>query len=155
MRRFKWRLQRFWEIKQKQEQLKRAELTAVTERLSQRRGELFMQKRILEDLIDAVSQQPPEDRLAHQAFLMSCSAANDKTIKMLENDIKMLSACQQEKMAELIKMKQFNEGLGKLRAEARTEFLQEQEKLEQKEMDETGISRFARKIMTHSEEVVL
>ena len=114
-----------------------------------------MQKRILQDLIDAVSQQPSEDRLAHQAFFMNCSAANDKTIKMLEDDIKALSACQQEKMAELVKMKQFNEGLGKLRAEARTAFLQEQEKLEQKEMDETGISRFARKIMTQSEEVVL
>ena len=50
MRRFKWRLQRVLEVKRKEEQVKRAELMQITEQLSQARGELFMQKRKLEEL---------------------------------------------------------------------------------------------------------
>ena len=155
MKRFQWRLQRVLEIKQKEEQARRAELVNITERLSQARGELFMQKRTLEDLIDSVAAAGPAERLDQQAFLMTWSAINDAAIKKLENDIQMLTGRQKEKIAEIMKLKQFNEGLERLREEAKQEFFREQEKLEQKEMDDAVTSRFARQVMTQKDEVVL
>ena len=72
-----------------------------------------MQKRILEDLIDSVSETHPQEQLGRQEFLMTYSKTNDKTIKKLEGDVKVLAAQQQEKIAEVLKIKQFNEGLEK------------------------------------------
>ena len=148
MKRFKWRLQRVLDIKKKEEQVKRAELVDITEQLSQAHGQLFMQKRILEDLIDSVSQAHPQEQLSRQEFFMAHSGTNDMKIKKLEKDIKTFTARQKEKIAEILKIKQFNEGLEKLRAEAEIKFVSDQEKLEQKDMDEAAVFRFARQIMT-------
>jgi flagellar export protein FliJ len=154
MKRFTWRLQRVLDIKQKEEQVKRSELVTITEQLSQARGELFMQKCILDDLIERVAGADPFQRLQQQAVLMTYSAVNDAAIKKLQADIERLSVRQKEKIAEIMKIKQFNEGLEKLRTEARLEFFREQEKREQKEMDDAVTSRFARHIMTQENEVV-
>ena len=63
MKRFQWRLQRVLDIKQKEEQVKRAELVHLTEKLSQARVALFIQKRILEDLLDELADIHPHERL--------------------------------------------------------------------------------------------
>lgn len=154
MRRFKWRLQRVLDVKKKEEQVKRAELVQITEQLSQARGELFMQKRRLEELLDELCETGPADRLDRQRQFMVYSTANDKVIKKLENQIKELADRQKAKVAEILKIKQFNEGLEKVRVEAQAAFIAEQEKLEQKQMDEMTTSRIARKMIT-SEEVAL
>lgn len=148
MKRFQWRLQRVLDIKQKEEQVKRAELVHITEQLSQVRVALFLQRRILEDLIEALDEAHPQERLSQQAMLMRYSAANDRRIKELEKNVDTLAGRQQEKLAEIIKLKQFNEGLEKLRADAQEDYFKEQEMLEQKAMDEASTSRYARQRMT-------
>jgi len=143
MKRFEWRLQRVLDVKQKQEQVKRADLVRLTERISQMRGELFMQKRIVENLISDLSKEEPENRLDRQALFIAYSATNDAKIRKLEAGIQMLMEQQKEKKNELLAIKQFNEGLEKLRAEAEAEFVKEQEKREQKDLDEAASYRFA------------
>lgn len=147
MKRFKWRLERVLKIKQKEEQAKRAQLVDITQRLSQARGELFIQKRILQDLIDELSEMTLQERLIRQEFLMKYSKANRVKIKALEADVETLAAQQQQKIADVMKIRQFNEGLEKLRVEARNEFSKEQEMMAQKEQDEITTVRFARKAM--------
>jgi flagellar export protein FliJ len=147
MKRFEWRLQRVLDIKQKEEQVKRAELVHITEQLSQMRVALFLQKRILEDLLEELAEAHPHERLSRQAMLMTYSAPNDRKIKELQENVNNLAAQQQEKLAEILKLKQFNEGLEKLRADAQEEYFKEQETLEQKAMDEASTSRFARQRM--------
>jgi len=154
MKRFKWRLQRVLEVKKKEEQVKRAELVQITEQLSQVRGELFMQKRRLETLLEELGETDTADRLDRQRQFMSYSAANDKVIKTLEHRISELADRQKDKIAEIMKIKQFNDGLEKVRTEAQAAFIGEQEKLEQKQMDEITTSRIARKMIT-SDEVAL
>ncbi len=146
MRRFKGRLQRVLDIRQKEEQVKRAELLGITERLSQTRGELFMQKRIVRSLIDGLSEEHPQYRLNRQALFMTYSTNNDDRIKKLDADINKLEIDQKEKLDEIVAIKRLNEGLEKLRSQAEMEFKKEQEKHEQKEMDEAATSRFARKM---------
>ena len=142
MRRFKWRLQRVLDIRQKQEQLKRAELLEITERLSQTHGELFMQKRIVENLLDELSQEHPQNRMSRQALFMTYSITNDVKIKKLEAQIETLKTQQKEKIDEILAVKRLNEGFERLRSRAETEFKKEQEKHEHKELDEMTTSRF-------------
>ena len=144
MKRFVWRLQRVLDIKTKEEQSKRTELLKLTERLAQVRGELLVQKRILENMIKDIASKNPNHRLGDQEFFLRCSGTNDEVIKKLKNKVSELELKQREKIAEVLKVRRFKEGLERLRSEAKRRFIEEQEKLEQKELDEMATIRFAR-----------
>jgi flagellar FliJ protein len=147
MKRFVWRLQRVLDIKTKEEQTKKTELLRVTEELAQTRGEMLMQKRVLENIISDITGKNPQKRLGEQEFFLKCSEINDKLIKKLNNKATELESDQMKKIAEVISINRFKEGLEKLRAEAKRRFTSHQEKLEQKDLDETATIGFARKLM--------
>jgi len=147
MKRFAWRLQRLLGIKTIEEQKKRAELLELTEQLAQTQSALLLKKRILQDLISDITGKVPGERLAEQELFLRCSATNNKEIQKLKNRINKLESQQKEKIAEVLKARRFKEGLEKLRAKAKTEFISEQEKLEQKELDEDAALGFTRKMI--------
>jgi flagellar export protein FliJ len=145
MKRFNWRLQRVLDIKTRQEQTKREELLKITEKLAQRRGQLLTRQRILRDIALDIAGKIPEKRLSEQEFFLKYSAASDEQIKKLKDEINGLEIQQSRKIAEVIKIRQFKEGLERLRAEAKKRFIEEQEKFEQKELDEGATMVFTRK----------
>jgi len=147
MKRFVWRLQRILDIKTKEEQTKKKELLELTEKLAQTRGELLIQKKILQDIISDIAAKKPRKRLGEQEFFLKYSTASNERIKKLKNKVGQFESLQREKIAEVLKVKRFKEGLEKLRAEAKRQFIMEQEKLEQKESDETATISFAREII--------
>lgn len=144
MKRFVWRLQRILDIKTKAEQIKKAELLALTGRLTRTRSELLMQKALLKEIISGIAEKQPQKRLSEQEFFLKYSVTADELIKRLEGKISELEAQQREKIAEVLKIKRFREGLEKLRAQAKANFIAEQEKLEQKELDEMAAIGFVR-----------
>lgn len=148
MRRFVWRLQRVLEIKTKEEEKRREELLEITEKLAQMRAELITQQRVLEDIISGMSGEKPKQRLSKQEFFLRYSTTSDELIKILKKKVNELELQQREKIAEVMKVKKFKEGLEKLRAEARMQFIKEQEKLEQKELDEIATVSFARNMIS-------
>ncbi len=141
MKRFVWRLKRVLDIKTSQEQTKRTELLELTERLAMTQGQLLMRKRILQDIINGLTNK----RLSEQEFFLKCSGTSDELIKKLENEVSELESAQKQKIADVLKVKRAKEGLEKLRDEAKREFMKEQERLEQKELDERATVSFARK----------
>jgi flagellar biosynthesis chaperone FliJ len=145
MKRFVWRLQRVLEIKKKQEQKTRAELFELTERLAQKRGELLARQKMLESIIEELAERNPKRRLGEQEFFLRYSTASDEQIKKLKDNINELESQQREKIAEVLKIRRFKEGLERLRAEAKMQFIKEQEKLEQKELEEGATISFVRK----------
>ena len=145
MKRFVWRLQRVLDIRKKEEQKTRAELLVLTERLAQTRGELLMQQKMLEDIINALTGENPKKRLGKQEFFLKFSAASDEQIKKLEDKVNELESRQRDKIAEVLKVRRFKEGLEKLRTEAKMRFIKEQEKLEQKQLDEGATVSFVRR----------
>lgn len=145
MKRFVWRLQRVLDIRKKEEQKARAELLELTERLVETRGELLMQQKMLEDIINGLTGENPKKRLGKQEFFLKFSAASDEQIKKLEDKVKELELQQRDKIAEVIKLRRFKEGLEKLRTETKMQFIKEQERLEQKQLDEGSIVSFVRK----------
>ena len=146
MKRFVWRLQRVLNIKTKEEQIKKVELLKLTERLIQKRSELLTQKRVLEDIIRNLSEKEPDKRLSRQELFLRSSRRNDEIIKKVEKRVSELELQQREKTAEFLKLKRFKESMEKLREEAKMRFITEQEKLEQKELDESATIGFMRKM---------
>lgn len=145
MKRFVWRLQRILDITAKQEQAKKIELVQLTEKLAETRGELLMLQRIIQDIISSIAENMPRKRLSEQEFFLRYSATSDEQIKNLKDQVSGLESQQRKKIAELLKAKRFREGLERLRDEARKQFMEEQEKLEQKELDERATVSFAQR----------
>ncbi|MHC4324070.1 MAG: hypothetical protein ACYSUX_07340 [Planctomycetota bacterium] len=145
MKRFVWRLQRVLEIKKKEEQKVRAELFELTGLLAQTRGELLRRQKMLENIIAGLAQENPKQRLGQQEFFLRYSATSDEQIRKLEHKMNGLESQQREKIDEVLKVKRFNEGMERLRVEAKIQFIKEQEKLEQKELDDGAAISFVRK----------
>jgi len=146
MKRFVWRLQRVLEIRTKEEQIKKTELLKLTQKLTEKRSELLIQKRILNEIIVALAAMKPHKRLTEQELFLRYSTTTDDLIKQLEKQIRQLEIEQSDKIAEVLKLKRLREGLEKLREQAKANFMKEQEKLEQKELDEMAAIRFAREM---------
>ena len=144
MKRFVWRLQKVLDIKTKEEQFRRMELFRLTEALAERRAELLMRQRILQEKIDDVARVPLPDRVKAQELFLRYATTNDRYIRELQNDIRNLEMRQKEKIQEVLTAKRFKEGLERLRTEAEAQYIQEQEKLEQKESDDRTTVAFAR-----------
>jgi len=144
MRRFVWRLQRVLDIKAKQELIKTQELFAITEKLARTRGELFAQRRILRDILEGIANEKPKDRLGRQEFFLRNSAATDERIRRIQGMVDELKTKQRDKIAEVLKLRRFKEELERLREQAKKKYIEEQDKLEQKQLDETATLSFAR-----------
>jgi len=145
MKRFVWRLQRVLDVKTKQEQVKRIELFRLTEELADKRSELLMRQRILQDVISGVARTQSPTRVSAQEFCLRHAATNDEQIRRLRQEIAGLETRQREKTAELLSIRRSKEGLERLRAEARERFMRECDRLEQKDLDDKTISAFARR----------
>ena len=144
MKRFVWRLQKILDLKTKEEQFKRMELFRLTEALAEKRADLLMRQRILQETIARVAQAPSADRLKTQEFVLRHATTNDRRIQELQDAIRNLETRQRDKMREVLAAKRFKEGLEKLRGEAKERYIQEQERLEQRESDERTVIAFAR-----------
>jgi flagellar biosynthesis chaperone FliJ len=145
MKRFVWRLQKVLDVKEKQEEIKRIELFRLTEMLAGKRSELLLRQRVLQDLIKGISRDKSPQRLTAQEFFLKQAATSDEQIRRLRSELAELETRQKEKTAELLAIRRAREGLERLRAEARAQFIHEQEKLEQKELDDGSTVAFARK----------
>jgi flagellar biosynthesis chaperone FliJ len=145
MRRFAWRLQRVLDVKAREEQLKRTELFRLTEHMTARRGELLMRQRTLQNLLEDIRQVQSPERWSTQEFFLRRVAVDDERIRKLQEEIAALEVRHQEKTAEVLAVRRFKEGLEKLRAQAKEDYIREEERLEQKETDERTTIAFARR----------
>ncbi len=145
MKRFVWRLQRVLDIRIKEEQKARAELLKLTEKLAETQRALLAWRKMLEQIINGLTVENPKKRLGRQEFFLRYSAESDERINTLENKVKELESKQRDKISEVLKLRRLKEGLEKLRAEAKMQFIKEQEKLEQKQLDEGATVLFVRK----------
>jgi len=144
MRRFAWRLQKVLDVKSRQEQLKRNELFQIAEQLAAKRGELLLRRRILQNLAAEIKGHESPARLNAQEFFLRHAAADDERIRRLREEIAALEVRHKEKTAEVLALRRFKEGLEKLREQAKEDYIREQERLEQKDLDEGTTIAFAR-----------
>jgi flagellar biosynthesis chaperone FliJ len=132
------------DIRTKQEQVKTQELFALTGKLSQARGELLTQQRILQDIIESIARERKEKRIGKQEFFLRNSAATDELIRQLEVAVRELESRQKEMIVEVLKIRRSKEGLERLREQAKKRYIEEQDKLEQRQLDEMAVVSFVR-----------
>jgi flagellar FliJ protein len=144
MKRFVWRLQRVLDVKIKQEQVKQTELFHLTQAVAEKRTELLVEQHTLQELLDTIAAERSSRRLGDQEMFLRHAVTNDERIRRLKETIQTLESQRKEKLAELLALRQFKEAMERLREEARQRFIEEQERLEQKESDERTLIAFVR-----------
>jgi hypothetical protein len=85
-------------------------------------------------------------RLREQEFFLKHSETTNESIKRLAKRASELESQQREKISEVLRVRRFKDSLERLRAEAKKRFIREQERLEQKELDERATTGFACKV---------
>jgi flagellar export protein FliJ len=143
MKKFLWRLQKVLDVNLKRQQAKRIELFKVSEKLVMARTNLLAQRRILQGLIENVAKKAITERMSHQELLLKSTKRNDELIKKYEDEIRRLELERKKLTEEFMKLRRSTKAMEKLREKNKQQFIAEQEKLEQKEMDEHTSMRFA------------
>jgi flagellar FliJ protein len=144
MARFAWRLQKVLDVKDKIEQVKRAELLRIAEQIAKTRAALLNQQRILKEALDEISRLEPHQRLGQQEFFLRYVSANDEKIEGYKARIRELEASHRQKACELMEIRRAKEALERLKEKARQRFIHEQDQLEQKEFDDRAGTAFVR-----------
>jgi len=122
----------------------RAELVAITGQVVSVRGQIILQKAALREMLAGLNKKNANERVAEQEFFFKYAHVSDEAIKQLEQELAELEKLRQVKMQEILKVRKFRKGLEKLRARAKEEFIKEQNKQEQKELDEKTTTSFAK-----------
>ncbi len=130
------------DIKGKQEQIKTQELFALTGKLASKRGELLAQQGILKEITARIAEEKADERLREQEFFLRYCSTTDEHIKKLTGELAELESLQRKKITEVLKVRRFKQGLERLREEAKRRFIEQQERIEQKQLDETAAIGF-------------
>ena len=146
MKKFKWRLQRLLDIKEKKETAMRAELVTVTEQAVAVRSKIILEKSLLRQMFVELGQKEAKERLDEQEIVLKYSHVRDERIRRLKLELAELEQKRKEKIQEIMKIRKFRKGLERLRADAKVEFVREQESYLQKELDDRSNMSFAGKL---------
>ncbi len=144
MRRFVWRLQKLLDLKSKQEEILRAELVSVTEQAVAVRGRILMERSVLRQRLTESEQSPPKERPARQAFILQYSQVTEDNIRRMQQRLELLETARRNKIQEILTIRKYRKGLERLRARAEDEFCTEQQRQEQKQLDDlttVGVAR--------------
>ncbi|MDH7599108.1 MAG: flagellar export protein FliJ [Sedimentisphaerales bacterium] len=144
MARFVWRLQKVLDLKQRLEEVKRAELMQIAQQIAQMQALLWTHRRIVEKTCNEVAAMPADRRPFQQGFFMKYVVVNDQTIAKIKANIDQLRANHAKVAQELLQMRRTREALERLRERAMERFLQEQRRLEQKQTDDMATLGFVR-----------
>jgi flagellar export protein FliJ len=144
MARFVWRLQKVLDVKDKIEQVKRAELLRLAEEIAKAYAALLNQQRIVREALDEISRLEPHQRVAQQEFFLRYVSANNAKIEQCKAHLAELETAHRNKAAELMEIRRAKEALERLKDKARQRFLYEQDRLEQKEFDDRAGIAFVR-----------
>ena len=145
MKKFVWRLQRLLEIKQKQEQVLRGELVALTEQTVALRGRIMVLKTRLRIQLAELKTLPADRRMQAQALYLEYVPVLDAEIRRLHEQWTQLEAKRREKLGQLLAAQKFRKGLERLRLQARAEYDRQSSREEQKILDECTHTERTRK----------
>lgn len=150
MKKFKWRLQRLFDLKVKQEDVMRNELVSITEQAVALRGRIMLRKTALRQMLAKLKKKDAKKRMQEQQLVLKYIHVTDKEIEALGMKLIELEKLRREKIKQIMKIRKLRKGLEKLRDNAKADFIKELEKFEQNELDDNTTITFARKILQHT-----
>ena len=147
MKKFRWRLQRLLDIREKQEEALRVELATLTEQTAALRGRILMEKAMLRSRLSELRQADAPERIAQQQMFMQYVAAIDAKIAGLQRDLNAMEQKRKERIEAIMTVRKFRKALERLRAQAEEAYRQQAEHAEQSEQDENANAAVARKML--------
>lgn len=147
---FTWRLQRLLDLKAREEDVKRDELVALTERAAAIRSRILIERAGFRRMLSELRNTPDGDRLTEQETVLNYAHVFDAKIVRLEANLSELETLQRAKITEVLEIRKFRKGLEKLREKALAEFVRYEQKQEQKETDEYAALSFSRDMIKQS-----
>jgi flagellar export protein FliJ len=150
MKRFTWKLQRLLDVRSRQEELKKAELLALVQKIAAVRQNLLMRQAKLRQMFGELAQQEAQTRLRQQPLFLKAVAFADERIKAIKKQLEELETQRTAVMAQAIELRRFRKSLEKLRVAAKEEYDRETKKIEQQFLDETANIAFARAMLEHA-----
>ncbi len=144
MNKFRWRLQRLLDVRQKQEDTLRGELVALTEQTSALRGRILMEKAMLRSRLAELRRRDAGDRLRLQQAFMQDVAAVDEHLAALTLELDAVEQKRQEKVDAVMAVRKLRKSLERLKAQARQTYDRQFHQEQQKEQDDNTSAAIAR-----------
>jgi flagellar biosynthesis chaperone FliJ len=158
MKRFQWPLQRLLDVRQRQEEAARTELSAVNGQIAAVQKAIALREEFLRSLLAQMGRQTPDSRLADQQLFLDCcgglqaqrfaveaAAGGDRRVRRLRQQLADLRLQREQKMADFRKRKQARQTLQRLREEAKAVHDKDIQRFEQKQLDESAATSHVRK----------
>jgi len=144
MKKHKWRLQRVFDVRVKQEEAKKAELLAVTQRLLAAKQAVLVQQALMRSTLMELSRKNAGERMAEQPTVMQHMAFSDEKLKKLKKRVEEIEVERRQKTEELLEARKARKAMEKLKEKSRAEYIKMLNAAEQKELDELSGGRFVR-----------
>ena len=147
MKKFRWRLQRLLDVRQKQEEALRAELMSLTEESAALRGRILMEKAMLRSRLADLRHTAAGRRVRCQQDFMAGVAVVDAQIAALQNDLNGVEQKRSKKTEEIMAVRKFRKALERLKEQAMEDYVCMLNSEEQVNQDEAVNAASARKIL--------
>ncbi len=147
MQKFRWRLQRLLDVRQKQQDALRAELIALTEQTTALRGRILMEKAMLRSRLSELRALEPDRRLSRQQEFMTYVSAVDGRLAALGRKLSELEQKRKEKVEAMTAARKSRKVLERLRERAMEAYDRRVHAEERTAEDESTQAAVARRIL--------
>jgi flagellar export protein FliJ len=147
MKRFHWSLQRLLDLTVQREQAIRAELSELMTRIARTVSDIRQWRSFLQELLDGLDGEAFAARIDRQQVFFDYSPTIEKRIEALGRRRDQLESQRQSKIEQFREVHSSRETLERLRAEAERRHRQDQERREQREVDDRNNMAYARKTL--------
>ena len=147
MKRFQWPLQRLLEVTRHREQALRAQLLTLSQKIAGIRQVILARKAVLRALLAELSDEDIQKRFSKQQVFMNYAQNDKEQIRQLQDQLKELESVRKETNVRFLQIRSSRKSLDRLKDKAKARHEQEQNKLEQKELDEVAHVSFAAKLL--------
>ncbi len=148
MKRFDWPLQKLLDVTVQRERAMRADVAAVNARIAEARDQIDRRRELIRTLMEDLGGQSLTDRIANQQTFHRFSQACEQEIDRLWGVKGKLEKEKERLTGELLALRSERKTLETLREEAWKQYCAEAQKQQQKELDDTVNTAFARRIVT-------
>jgi flagellar protein FliJ len=144
MKKHTWRLQRVLDVRVKQEEARKAELLAVTQRLLTARQAVIAKQAVMRGILMELSHKDARTRMEEQPTVVRHMAFSEEELKKLKKRVEETEIERRRKSEELMQARKARKAMEKLQERARAEYVKMAIATEQKELDEVAGTRFVR-----------
>jgi flagellar biosynthesis chaperone FliJ len=138
MKRFEWPLQRLLNVTEQRERAKRLEVVSAVQQAALVNKQIERRQALLRDLLAELSQKSLFQRIPLQEVFLTHCPWEEKAIAALRREREELQKLRERLTAELMRLRASRKSLERLRAEALRDYLREQSRMEQKQLDESA-----------------